>query len=29
MNFGEKLYNLRTKQGVFQKELAHQCHFQL
>lgn len=26
MNFGEKLYNLRTKQGVFQKELAAYLH---
>ncbi len=26
MNFGEKLYNLRSKQGVFQKELAAYLH---
>lgn len=26
MSLGEKLYNLRTKQGVFQKELAAYLH---
>lgn len=26
MNFGEKLYDLRSKQGVFQKELAAHLH---
>lgn len=26
MSFGEKLYNLRSEQGVFQKELATHLH---
>lgn len=29
MNFGEKLYYLRTKQGVFQKELAAYLHLSI
>ncbi|MDE6517335.1 MAG: helix-turn-helix domain-containing protein [Acetatifactor sp.] len=29
MNFGEKLYNLRTKQGVYQKELAAHLHISI
>lgn len=29
MNFGEKLYNLRSKQGVFQKELAAYLHISI
>ncbi len=29
MNFGEKLYNLRTKHGVYQKELAAHLHISI